>query len=154
MSMSGEILNKMFDSTAGNDGAVKVTMATALAGEDVTTGALRTERAYMEQSSLSAGALNDLLVPVTDVSAYSSFSLQITGTFTATLALEISNDNSNWTIIRTMDLNAAASGLSITGTGFRGQNLPARYMRVRMTAYTSGTANGKVAFFTQPLSLL
>src|SRR5450755_1763842 len=108
---------------------------------------------FTEQSSLSAGSLNADLVASTDVSAYKWWSLHVTGTFTGTLTFQGSNDNSNWTSVEGANL-ATTSSISTTLLAAGVQNLlyagmvAFRYLRIRMTAYTSGTATGTLELYT------
>jgi hypothetical protein len=110
---------------------------------------------YRELAGLTAGALNADLVPSTDVSAYKWISLQINGTFVGTLSFQGSNDGVNWPAGGNVILNnsntAIASGVTATtGTGATYIGPVAfRYIRVRFTAYTSGTATGTVELYTQ-----
>ena len=104
---------------------------------------------FTELASLTAGSLNADLIPSTDVSAYRSATIQITGTWTGTLTFQGSNDNVNFVSILHQDITAtnAASGSTLTANGFRYIFLTGfRYLRVRMTAYTSGTANAVAEF--------
>jgi len=108
---------------------------------------------FSEQSSLSAGSLNADLVASTDVSTYKWWSLHVTGTFTGTLTFQGSNDNSNWTSVEGANL-ATTSSISTTLLSAGVQNLlyagivAFRYLRIRMTAYTSGTATGTLELYT------
>jgi hypothetical protein len=108
---------------------------------------------FAEQSSLSAGSLNADLVASTDVSNYKWWSLHVTGTFTGTLTFQGSNDNSNWTSVEGANL-ATTSSISTTLLSAGIQNLlyagivAFRYLRIRMTAYTSGTATGTLELYT------
>src|SRR5450755_1148057 len=108
---------------------------------------------FTEQSSLSAGSLNADLVASTDVSTYKWWSLHVTGTFTGTLTFQGSNDNSNWTSVEGANL-ATTSSISTTLLSAVVQNLlyagivAFRYLRIRMTAYTSGTATGTLELYT------
>ncbi len=108
---------------------------------------------YTEQANLSAGALNADLVASTDVSAYKSFGLQILGTWTGTLTFQYSNDNSNFTSLACWNLQGGTGTLSNTtvNMGVYG-NIVFRYLRVRMTSYTSGTATGTLELYAQPVA--
>jgi len=122
----------------------------------VTTGAgLPVAPQYTEQASLTAGSLNADLVASTDVSAYRWMSLHINGTYSGTLSFQASNDNSNWLNFPLVDLQgftgtsksalASVGGLWTGPTNFR-------YLRVRMTAYSSGTATGVLELSAVPSS--
>src|SRR5579875_2541068 len=89
-------------------------------------------------------AVNTDLISSTDVSAYKWLSLQIQGTYNATLSFQASNDNVNWVAVKLIlftsyvDNNAASS---TTGTGqiWCGP-VTFRYFRVRATAFTSNAS--------------
>ena len=108
--------------------------------------------AYKEVGSLTAGALNADLVPSTDVSGYSTFALQIAGTFSGTLTLQGSNDNTNFTPVYGTWANNSQPVSVMTNTGIISGSCNFRYFRVRMTAYTSGTATGTLELKTMPFA--
>lgn len=112
----------------------------------VTSGAgLPVAPQFTELASLTAGALNADLVPSTDVSAYKSISVQVTAAATSgTLTFQGSNDNSTWVSVAVTPLATASPTLVTTTTTAGIWTCPVsfRYLRVRMTAYSSGTANG------------
>jgi hypothetical protein len=104
---------------------------------------------FTEQAALTASALNADLVPSTEVSAYKWFSLHVTGTWTGTLTVQGSNDNINFT--NAFIFSVAPNGsfnANITANGIYNGPIQFRYMRVHMTAYTSGTANGVLELYT------
>ena len=108
--------------------------------------------AFAEQASLSAGALNADLVPSTDVSNYREVSLQITGTWSGTFTFQGSNDNANWGSIVSRNIgqaNASAWAVSTTANATFIIPIAFRYLRVRMTSYASGTAQGTLELYTQ-----
>jgi hypothetical protein len=108
--------------------------------------------AYKEVGSLTAGALNADLVPSTDVSGYATFALQITGTFIGTLALQGSNDNTNFVSVFGTWPNNTQPISSFGVTGIITGSCNFRYLRVRMTSYTSGTATGTLELKTVPFA--
>ena len=109
---------------------------------------------FVEQASLSAGSLNADLIASTDVSAYIGgwVSLTVTGTWSGALQAQECNDNSNFQQVLVNDIRgtiatgAPSSSISYNATWL----IPvyARYLRVRMTSYSSGTANGVAEFYT------
>lgn len=90
----------------------------------------------------SAGSLNADLIASTDVAGYSACVVQVLGTWVGTLTVQGSNDNS--TFVSILNINTAspvtAPATSITANGIYFIPLFTKYLRVRMTAYTSGTA--------------
>ena len=108
--------------------------------------------AYKEVTSLTAGSLNADLVPSTDVSGYSTFMLQITGTFVGTLTLQGSNDNTNFVSVYGTWVGNTQPVAIMTTTGIISGSCNFRYFRVRMTAYTSGTATGTLELKTVPFA--
>lgn len=65
---------------------------------------------------------------------------QITGTFSATMTYEISNDGTNWSVLQAFDPLTNSLASTITAAT-KVVNLPAvgAQLRIRCTAYTSGT---------------
>jgi hypothetical protein len=80
-----------------------------------------------------------------DTAGYQSFNIQVTGAFTATLVLEISDDNTNWS--STYFFNSTASLASITSTSITASlsngfgPIRARYLRARVSSFTSNTSS-------------
>lgn len=105
---------------------------------------------FTEQVSLSAGSLNADLVPSTDVSAYKAFSLHInTNAYSGTLTFQGSNDNSNWISIECSNLGTGSNVLTTSSTNILiGGACNYRYLRVRMTGYASGSAQGTLELYT------
>ena len=74
-----------------------------------------------------------------------SLILQLTGTWSATVVVEQSNDNTNWVSTILYDVAGSIMGGSggvftgITLNGLFVANIYARYVRVRVSTYTSGT---------------
>lgn len=104
---------------------------------------------FAETTGLSAGALNALLVPSTDVSAYKWFSLQVTGTWSGQLTFQCSNDNSNFINLSAYQLNNVTNYTPFyTANAIYGAPITFRYLQVKMTTYSSGTANGVLELHT------
>lgn len=105
---------------------------------------------YLEGASLTAGSLNADLIASIDVSAYKSVSLQITGTWVGTLTIQASNDNF---VTAPQSVNAFSQAFQFFSNTFTANDflfipITFRYLRVRMTSYTSGTANGTAEYYT------
>jgi hypothetical protein len=80
-----------------------------------------------------------------DTAGYQSFNIQVTGTFTATLVLEISDDNTNWNstyFFSSTTVLPTAPSTSITAALANGFGpTRARYLRARVSAFTSNTSS-------------
>jgi len=117
---------------------------------------LKVKGDFSEQASLTAGSLNADLVPATDVSAYKSAILMLSGAWVGTLTVQGSNDNFNNETFTIACVRLDGVG-PIAGTFT--SNVPiyipiaCRYLRVRMTSYTSGAANGVLEQYTFPLNV-
>lgn len=82
-----------------------------------------------------------------DASAYSYVSLQIIGTWVGTVKVQESNDNGTWSDVVVQKTGNLVDPYVIELTANSLVKIPviAKYLRVRVTAYTSGTVEG-VAF--------
>lgn len=97
----------------------------------------------------SITAVNGDVIPSTDVSMYKWLSIQITGTFNATVSWQASNDNATWVSVTSLSpLSTIGPGVSTTGTGIFTFPIQYRYFRARVTTYTSGTVTGISEFYT------
>jgi hypothetical protein len=79
----------------------------------------------------------------TDLSAYATARIQVTGTFSATLTFQTSVDGTNWItqfVNPFGNANFTGSVSTTTGTGMWVAEVRGRYFRVNATSYTSGTA--------------
>lgn len=85
------------------------------------------------------GAVNSSVGGAVDALNYQSASVQVAGTFVGTIVAQVSNDGVNWV---TKQLISAAGGTvtSMTAATLAGADIGARYFRVLMTAWTSGSA--------------
>lgn len=102
-------------------------------------------------TSLSA---TGTLIAATDVGDLSHVTIQITGTFVATVTFEQSVDNTNWVNAFLTRSDTAAQVPSATTTAvsiFAGQ-LQGRFFRARVSAYTSGTVTGTADFGAAPVA--
>lgn len=117
------------------------------------TGAALTAGSGQATTSLSAGALNADLIPATDVTGYKSATLFTYGTFTATITVQGSNDNfvNHTSTLNIQIVNGSTAALTsgvITTSSMINIPLVTKYLRVRVTAYTSGTVNGAAYYST------
>lgn len=95
----------------------------------------------------SGSALNALVIPSTDVSSYDQISVQLLGTFVATVTWEASNDNTNWSAVLSQVLNNAATTPATTANAVGLYKIPIafRFFRVRISAFTSGTVSANLS---------
>ena len=93
-------------------------------------------------STGSISTLNEFVLPSFDAQDYKFISLQLTGTWEATVSFEGSNDNGTFYPIATTDPSANATGTT-TATTNRLVKIPilTKYIRARVSAYTSGTVS-------------
>lgn len=81
---------------------------------------------------------------------YGTAGIAINGTFSGTITVEGSVDGVNWTTLKVHDLAQAAVTVPLAVTGAPNTNnwqvsiVPCDNIRVRCTAYTSGTATVKI----------
>ena len=113
------------------------------------SGNLQIKGGFTEVASLSAGSLNADLVASRDVSASKLWSLEVTGTWSGTLTFQGSNDNVSFFSVPAFSVSTGATNTTTGNDLFYGFCY-FRYLRVRMTSYTSGTANGTLELYTQP----
>jgi hypothetical protein len=75
------------------------------------------------------------------VAELAAISVQVTGTFTATILLEATIDGTTWFAPNVLTLAKAAGSATITGTGQSLVQIAAyTAVRARMSAFTSGSA--------------
>jgi hypothetical protein len=91
--------------------------------------------------------INNDIIASLNVSAYKFVSLQLTGTWVGTVTFQGSNDNGTFFAIGAVNPTTINSPLVISSTAVGMFNIPItfKYLRVRVTAFTSGTVTG-VAF--------
>lgn len=162
---SGNVLTLAYDTASMNnadelqiyyddpDAYQPVSLATTIAGEDNDNDAIRTEGTSKELIG-SAAATNEDLIPSTEVllAGFSRFSLQITGTWVGTITIGCSNDNQNFSNAITFNNASTTAGgaTSITANGTYFGYINYKYIRVRMTSYTSGTATATLVVTSSP----
>ena len=89
-------------------------------------------------------ASNTDIIPTLDVSAYKFVSLQLTGTWSGTVQCQGSNDNGTFYTVTVQDptVIAAPYVTSLTANGLVKIPVLFKYLRVRVTAYVSGSVTG------------
>jgi len=153
---SGSLIAILKKIVAGQTGT-----ATVVQGAGASAGTFwRVGGDFTEQASLSAGSVNADLIPATDVSAYTYIVVQLSGTWTATLQMQVSNDNVNYPDVVAGITPQGIAGISTAPIVSLVSNhlyifpVVSRYMRLRVTSYTSGTVNGVAEFHTSPSPLI
>lgn len=97
----------------------------------------------------SAAALNADAIALTNVSSYRGAFVQVEGTYTGTLTFQGTNDGTTFYNVLAQVVNSpttAASSALVGGTGLLWVPLNYKSFRLRMTAYTSGTATATAVF--------
>lgn len=96
--------------------------------------------------TLSPASANNADLISLECAIIKQIDVQLTGTWTATVAFQASNDGTNWGSIVAFPIGTVA-GTPVTSTTANGQwaiPVVARYVRIRTTAYTSGTVAGTI----------
>ena len=139
-------------------GVVGITDGKAIANILTSSGVANGQNAqliagsYQEIGNLSAGSLNADLVSSLDVSNWKSAGLHINGSYSGTLSVQGSNDNSNFQAVFFYDTATGSGGTTTTATNKLIMiPLSFRYLRVRMTAYSSGAATGTLELYSQSI---
>lgn len=125
--------------SALNAGTVKVSAGTIVGTFAELTG------------SATAGTTD--LIASTDVSNYRWASLQIFDTFVGTINIQPSNDNSNFPTNQsfiTVNAQNNSPGANITAASIQYFPIDSRYIRIRMMAFTSGTAQAVLELYSIP----
>lgn len=109
---------------------------------------------FYEYSSTISSQDGDLL-PATDVGNFRGISLNVVGTYTGTVTFQGCNDNSSFKSIQFYNSDTTTGGpqttlTNLTGTSLLFGNTYYRYLRIRMTGYTSGTAKSYTELYSYP----
>lgn len=147
---TGDAINTTNDSLSVDVGADMLMPSGLITGAGK---ALLTGSTFKEITG-SANTNNTNVFGPIDVSGYSSFSIQVSGTFSATMTTQGSNDGVNWLAIQFINANSTstASASQIGGAGLFYGSTHFRYLRGRLTSYSSGTMSAVVEFYTHPVS--
>lgn len=74
------------------------------------------------------------------VDGYSVATMQVSGTFSATVTWEANIDQTNWIAVQATDLATGTAATTTTGTGlFRIQCFGLSQLRARVSSYSSGS---------------
>lgn len=125
---------------------------------DVGIPRMTSERVLLTNSTYKtatgSGTGVGIVVDSVDVIGYGYVSVQLSGTWSATVRFEVSDDNSNWevcTLIKTTDRNFYDT---TQATGIYAGPISGRYFRVRVQPYTSGTIEVTVVFSANSTAVL
>lgn len=116
-------------------------------------GSVSTSGAFAEFTG-SASANNTNLIDAGDVRGHKTWSLQITGSFNATVSVQGSNDNVNWLSLAGYQPSSANPVLSttVTAAGLWVGPVSTRYLRVRTSAWVSGTPAATLELTSEPFT--
>lgn len=92
-----------------------------------------------------------LVIPSTNISDYSFISIQLSGTFNAIITFDFSNNETTWFpgyLYAVNSLNTPFN--SYTNVGIYYGNKQAKFFRVRISTYISGTVVGTLSLSTTP----
>lgn len=142
----------LFKRALQNWTALLARMPTALGGG----GGIKTEPSDVQVLSGAGTSLNQVVIgPAEAGGRYVSF--QVSGTFVATVAVQGSNDNATWATMAMTRLDSLPTGTvalsSLAASGAMGGICNFRYIRMVVTAYTSGTVNVAAAIMSAGASL-
>jgi hypothetical protein len=137
--------------TKVTDGTNIVNVLKGLDGSAAAQNSQFVAGAYLEKGGLSTSSVtgNDLQAGI-DVSNYKWFSVQTFGTWTGTVSVQGSNDNTNWVAVIMADVSSASVATTITSNIIRVGSIGFRYLRVRVTAGGTGTVQGAIQLYTVP----
>lgn len=149
------------------DGVIQATIKAASTQASITDTALVTasrDRIPTEIPLASVNSLNAKLVNDIDVTGYKYFAIQVdttsfTGTFTFNQSLN--NVNYNGLYVNQKNNILGSSGLinsatfgGVTNSTIYATPIDFRYLRVQISAYTSGSISGTLLLFKEPIDLL
>ncbi len=104
-------------------------------------------------TGLTAGSLNADLIAAVDVSVFREVTLQVGGAFVGTLTFQGSLDNVTFYSVVGVPIAGGALTSTVSAAGLWIIPVSYKYLRIRMTAYTSGTATGQARSLTTSLPL-
>lgn len=99
----------------------------------------------------SASAVDTNLIEGT-LDSFRYISVEISGTFAATVEIQTSNNGTSWFSQEVTDISNNKS-TNITTAGFYELNLKGAFFRIRVTAYTSGTVQADAFFYDSEVTV-
>lgn len=95
----------------------------------------------VDLTAASVGAANGDLFSV-DARGIAAILLQITGTFSATVTFQGSDDGTTWSTVNAINASTGVVATTSTAVGLFAIPVRTRYVRARVTAWTSGSVTG------------
>lgn len=138
-SAGGKIVDTFIRTSGGNE----VHMQSVVPVEP-TTGVALNGISVITETPVSA--LNGDLFSI-DASGFKAILLQLIGTWVGTVTFQGSNDNTTWYSVSALNINSTGHAATSTAVGLFLVPVNCKYMRARVTAYTSGTVDA-VAFLS------
>jgi hypothetical protein len=111
---------------------------------DLTAGLVTIPKSVTVTGSITAA--NGTVDGTLDLSGYSAVRVQLTGTFAATIAYEVSNDGTNWFASYLLVTNINGPGNSNGGTSALAGPITGKFFRARASSFTSGTATLTIVY--------
>lgn len=127
-------------STAWTSGTANVRMTAQSFAYDPVVAAI-CQSLDVDLTMASVAAANGDLFSV-DCKGVRAIYLQLTGTFAGTVTFQGSNDNTTWSTVQAFNSSTGVTATTATAVGIFAIPAHTRYLRARVTAYTSGTFTG------------
>jgi hypothetical protein len=139
-----------YNPTNPNGQATSANSAPVVLASNQSTIPTSTLSSTLNATPTGISALNGDLIPSVDVSAYKTIMYQITGTWVGTITPQGSDDNVTFSTLTSYDIVGDSTTNAITGNNIYQQTVQAKYFRLRMTSYTSGTATAVYTLSSLP----
>lgn len=126
-------------------------ISVAQANDAIAANAPQFQGANVALSGTAAAINNDILA-ATDASTYRQGTIQLTGTWVAGVAVQVSLDaGTTWVSLLVYNVVTTTFATVLTVNGIYAFSIPANaQLRIRATAYTSGTVLGSVGLSATP----
>jgi hypothetical protein len=108
---------------------------------------LPTSSGYAEYSGTAAANNTDVIASI-DVRPFTFGTLQLTGTWSAFMQVQGSNDSTNWVALQIAQPSSTSVSTSVSSNNLYFIPRVTRYLRVRTTSYSSGTVVATLQMFT------
>ncbi len=148
----GTLQNLNFGTIAISDGTTKANvMSSGVSNGTATQNAQLIAGGLGEYIGSVTGGTADI-IPSLDASNYRWGALQLLNTWVGTVTVQSSNDNNTFITQFAYNINSNSQNgfTNITSNSLYTFPVAGRYLRIRMQAFTSGTAQGYLELFTTP----